>query len=59
MSDVALLATVVQRIRIGYLPIHIEITYPRMLVMGVVVSEARGASSGSREDKALPRHGQV
>lgn len=59
MSAVALLATVVQRIRIAYSSIRIEITYPHILVTGVVVSGAHGASSGSRDDKALPRHGQV
>ena len=33
MSTVALLATVVQRIRIAYSSIRIEITYPDMVVM--------------------------
>ena len=36
MSAVALLATVVQRIRIAYSPIRIEITYPRESVIGLV-----------------------
>ena len=64
MSAVALLATVVQRIRIGYFPIRIEITYPRSDNLSAYSHHGRRyvggmqwLSSGLRADDLKPGTG--